>query len=113
MADFIVEYTGVTNDEVITPTHELWKLYVDGSSNENGSGVRVILITPVGSRFHFALRFDFNASNNKAEYEALLAGLRIAKELKAKAIHCYSDSQLVVNQILGEYQTRGLGRVSY
>ena len=40
-------------------------------------------------------------------------GLRIAKELKAKAIHCYSDSQLVVNQILGEYQARGTKMAAY
>ena len=79
MADFIVECTGIADDEVITPGHELWKLYVDGSSNENGAGAGVILVTPAGSRFHSALRFGFKASNNEAEYEALLAGLRIAK----------------------------------
>ena len=93
LADFIVECTGIADDEVITTAHELWKLYVDGSSNENGAGAGIILVTRAVSRFHSALRFGFKASNN----EALLAGLRIAKELKAKAIHCYSDSQLVVN----------------
>ena len=103
----------MTNDEVITPARELWKLYVDGSSNENGSGVGIILITPAGSRFHFALRFSFKASNNEVEYEALLAGLRIAKGLRAKAIHCYSDSQLVVNQVLGEYQGRETKMAAY
>ena len=82
----------MTDDEVITPARELWKLYVDGSSNKNGSGAGIILIPLTGSRFHSALIFDFGASNNEAEYEALLVGLRIAKELKAKAIHCYSDS---------------------
>ena len=44
---------------------------------------------------------------NESEYEALLAGLRMATEQKAKAIKCYSDSQLVINQILGEYQAWG------
>ena len=66
LADFIVECTGMTNNEVITPAHELWKLYVDGSSNENGSEAGVILITLAGSRFQSTLRFDFNASNNEA-----------------------------------------------
>ena len=82
---------------------ELWKIFIDGSSNENGSGVGIILISPKGHRFHIALRFGFKASNNEAKYEALLAELRVAKELKAKVVQCYSDSQLVVNQVLGEY----------
>ena len=87
LADFIVECTGITNEEVITPARELWRLYVDGSSNENGSGAGIILITLTGNRFHSALQFGFKASNNKAEYKALLAGLQIASKLKAKATH--------------------------
>ena len=83
-----------------------WKVFVDGSSNENGSGAGIILISPEGHRFHSVLRFGFKASNNEAEYEALLAGLRIAQELKASSVQCFSDSQLVVNQVLGEYQAR-------
>ena len=73
----------------------------------------MILITPKGHRFHCAIRFDFITSNNEAEYEALLAGLRLAKDMNIKALDVYSDSQLVVNQILGEYQARGLKMVAY
>ena len=75
----------------------LWKVFVDSSSNENGSGAGIISISPKGHRFHSALRFGFEASNNEAEYEALLAGLRVARELKVSSVQCYSDSQLVVN----------------
>ena len=64
----------------------------------------MILITPDGHRFHCAIRFDFTASNNEAEYEALLAGLRLARDMNIKVLHIYSDSQLVVNQFMGEYQ---------
>ena len=84
-----------------------WELYVDGAFNENGAGGGVILISPEGHRIHSALRFKFDASNNEAEYEALLAGLCIARELKVENLAIVSDSQLVVNQILGEYQARG------
>ena len=42
-----------------------------------------------------------------------MVGIRVVKELKAKAIQCYSDSQLVVNQILGEYQARGIKMMTY
>ena len=71
---------------------ELWKIFIDGSSNENGSGARIILISSEGHRFHTALRFGFEASNNEVEYEALLAGWRVGKEPKAKVVQCYSDS---------------------
>ena len=71
------------------------------------------MITPKGHRFHCAIRFDFTASNNEAEYEALLAGLRMAKDMSIKTLDIYSDSQLVVNQVLGEYQARGLKMVAY
>ena len=71
------------------------------------------MITPEGHRFQCAIRFDFTASNNEAEYEALLAGLQLAKDMNTKALDVYSDSQLVVNQVLGEYQARGLKMVAY
>ena len=59
----------------------LWALYVDGSSNMSGTGAGLILISPEGIVVEYALRFEFPATNNGAEYEALIAGLRIAKEL--------------------------------
>ena len=67
-------------------------MYVDGSSTGNASGARIILVTPTGHKFHLALRFEFEATNNESEYKALLAGLRMATKLKAKAIRCYSNS---------------------
>ncbi|XP_022135947.1 uncharacterized protein LOC111007781 [Momordica charantia] len=59
-----------------------------------------------GERFECALWFNFRTSNNESEYEALLAGLRIAKGLGAVHIKVFSDSQLVVNQIREEYQAK-------
>ncbi|GKV11390.1 hypothetical protein SLEP1_g22653 [Rubroshorea leprosula] len=63
-----------------------------------GSGTGALLIGPDGYRSEHALKFNFNATNNMAEYEALLLGLQLALELKISAIQVYSDSQLVVNQ---------------
>ncbi|XP_030495089.1 uncharacterized protein LOC115710876 [Cannabis sativa] len=60
-----------------------------------------------------ALRFEFPASNNKAEYEALIAGLKLARSVGATRVEVFSDSQLVVNQVSGEYQTRGEKIVVY
>nr|GEX48623.1 hypothetical protein [Tanacetum cinerariifolium] len=55
-----------------------WTLFTDGSSCVDGSGAGLVLTNPEGVEFTYALRFQFAASNNKAEYEALVVGLRIA-----------------------------------
>ena len=54
-----------------------WKLHVDGSSNTHGSGAGIVITTPEGDAVECAIRFDFKATNNQVEYEALLAGLRV------------------------------------
>ena len=64
------------------------------------------MIGPRGETFNYALQMMFEASNNAAEYEALLAGLRLAKGVGATTVILYSDSQLAVNQISGEYEVR-------
>ena len=113
MAEFIVECTGVEELPNENAPIDVWKLYVDGSAIDNASGAGIILVRPIGHKFYSALRLKFEATNNESEYEALLAGLRMAIELKAKAIRCYSDSHLVINQILGDFQARGTRMAAY
>ncbi|GKD12700.1 reverse transcriptase domain-containing protein [Tanacetum coccineum] len=69
----------------------LWKLYTDGASNDHGSGAGLILIDPEGTEYSYAIRLNFTNSNNDAEYEALLAGLRIAVRMKVEKIHAFVD----------------------
>ncbi|GKC25582.1 reverse transcriptase domain-containing protein, partial [Tanacetum coccineum] len=82
LADFIVEsQEDDTLDTPIEDREELpdpWVLFTDGSSCIDGSGAGLIITNPEGMEFTYALRFRFNATNNEAEYEALIAGLRIA-----------------------------------
>ncbi|XP_024018846.1 uncharacterized protein LOC112090267 [Morus notabilis] len=107
LADFLAEFS----HRPTPSTHEVkttrWRLYVDGASNENGSGAGVLLINPEGHKITSAVRFKFKASNNEAEYEALIAGLRLANHLKVERLGIFSDSQLVVGQVNEEYQARG------
>ncbi|GLT62786.1 hypothetical protein SLA2020_353960 [Shorea laevis] len=97
LADFIVECTSAHPES--QPELDSWTLYVDGASSSKGSGAGAILIGPDGYRSEHALKFSFEATNNMAEYEALLLGLQLALELKVAAIQIFSDSQLVVNQV--------------
>ena len=74
----------------------------DGSVMAPGSGAGVVLISLDGSRLHYAIRLHFSASNNVAEYEALINGLRIAIELGATQLYIHGDSELVVDQVMKE-----------
>ncbi|XP_059627692.1 uncharacterized protein LOC132270533 [Cornus florida] len=80
-----------------------WKLFVDGSSNQMGAGIGIQLQTPEGTTLSQVIRLEFSATNNEAEYEALIAGLKLAKELKIKNLMAYSDSQLVIRQVNRDY----------
>ncbi|GJT73748.1 reverse transcriptase domain-containing protein [Tanacetum coccineum] len=77
--------------------------YSDGSSCVDGSGAGLILTNPEGMEFTYALRFEFSATNNEAEYEALIAGLRIAARMGVRNLEANVDSRLVANHVLGEY----------
>ncbi|GJY95402.1 reverse transcriptase domain-containing protein [Tanacetum coccineum] len=107
LTDFIVERP--EDDSLTAPMEveeelpELWTLFTDGSSCVDGSGAGLILTNPEGTKFTYALRFEFNAPNNEAEYEARIAGLRIAEQMRIKNLQTYVDSRLVANQVNGSY----------
>ncbi|KAL7589956.1 hypothetical protein Lser_V15G41281 [Lactuca serriola] len=83
-----------------------WTLYTDGAPSREGSGAGLILTSPEGEEVTYALRFDFHTSNNEAEYEALLAGLRLAKQMGAKVVTALTDSRLAANQVNGSFEVR-------
>ncbi|XP_061336845.1 uncharacterized protein LOC133283932 [Gastrolobium bilobum] len=95
------------NQAMGTPVSEIWKLYVDGSSNAKGSGAGMIIENPDGVAIEHSLSFEFSTTNNQAEYEAMIAGLIQAKEMGANRLKVFSDSQLVTFQISDEYQAKG------
>ncbi|KAL0361353.1 UNVERIFIED_CONTAM: hypothetical protein Sradi_3819800 [Sesamum radiatum] len=85
-----------------TPEEEHWVFHVDGSSTMQGSGAGVVITSPQGEDMEFAVGFNFKA-NNEAEYEALVLGMRITQDAGALHLIAYSDSQLIVKQVKGEY----------
>ncbi|KAK3001300.1 hypothetical protein RJ639_021944 [Escallonia herrerae] len=87
--------------------------YVDDSSVVGSSGAGIILISPKGFAIEYALRFGFQASNNEAKYETLLMGIRLAHALKVDSLSVYSDSQFMVNHVLGDYEARDERMVQY
>ncbi|XP_043700072.1 uncharacterized protein LOC122650748 [Telopea speciosissima] len=81
-------------------------LFVDGSSSAHGCSTGLILTSPGGFLVQYALRVEFQTTNNGAEYEALIVGLKLAQSLMVRNITVHSDSQLIVNQVKGEYEAK-------
>ncbi|GAU41237.1 hypothetical protein TSUD_280360 [Trifolium subterraneum] len=102
LADFVLELTDPPSENEARP----WTLSVDGSSNLRGSGAGVVMEGPEGVLIKQSLRFAFKASNNQAEYEALITGMKLAKEMEVQELKVQSDSQLVANQVAGEFQSK-------
>ena len=88
-------------------------MYVDGSSTETSSGAGIILVSLNGVKLSCVVHFKLKVTNNQAEYEALLSGLRLAKEVSAQHLTIYNDFQLVVSQVNLEFQAKGEKMASY
>nr|GEV36573.1 reverse transcriptase domain-containing protein [Tanacetum cinerariifolium] len=115
LADFLIEMSGDVSQAVPTAVTEKepWTLFTDGSACVDGSGAWLILTNLEGVEFTYALRFQFTASNNEAEYEALVAGLRIAAQMGVKNVQVNVDSKLVANQVLGTYVAKEDNLIKY
>ena len=92
----------------------------DGVVGKDGGGIGIWIRSPVFQPEKFpsnvrvcAYKLAFDCSNNEAEYEALIAGLKILKKLNAKRISIYGDSELIIKQVKGEYQAKHLQLRAY
>ncbi|KAA3484661.1 Integrase, catalytic core [Gossypium australe] len=82
---------------------EGWSVYVDGSVAKIGSGANVLVANLNNNKWKYGLSTGFQALNNITEYEALILGLQLARQLGAKDLTIHTDSQLVAKQINGKY----------
>jgi ribonuclease HI len=75
-------------------------MYFDGSLMKIGAGASLLFISPLGKHLRYVLHLHFPASNNVAEYEALVNRLRVAIELGVRRLDARGDSQLVIDQVM-------------
>ncbi|XP_077219788.1 uncharacterized protein LOC143853978 [Tasmannia lanceolata] len=108
-----IEIVPVPADQDTSTIELLWEIYVDGSSNKGGCGAGLILTGPDNFVLNYVLRFGFRASNNEAEYEALIVGMNLAVQTNAQRLKVYCDSQLVANQIQGVYEAHDERMIKY
>ncbi|KAG8500352.1 hypothetical protein CXB51_004142 [Gossypium anomalum] len=95
------------------PEDHSWKLNFDGASNAVGNRVGAVLISPNGDHYLFTCKLDFDCTNNMAEYEACIMGIRAAIDRKIKVLEVYGDFALVIYQLKGEWETRDPKLISY
>ena len=81
-------------------------MYVDGAANQKGSRVGLVLVSPQQITIEKSLRLGFSATNNKAEYEALLERMSMVQKMGGKAVKMFLYSRLVVGQVKGELEVR-------
>ncbi|KAL0381886.1 UNVERIFIED_CONTAM: hypothetical protein Slati_4610900, partial [Sesamum latifolium] len=92
LVDFVSKMTGIPSEEA--SKDEKWLFHVDWSSTIQDSDAGIVITSPPREDLEFAVKFGFKASNNEAEYEALVAGMKMAHEAEARHLLAYSDSQL-------------------
>jgi len=103
VADFIADHS---IDEPLPAGIESqpWKLYFDGSSHKNGTGIEIVVVLPKNDKAKDKFQISQFCSNNEAEYETLITGLEIALELGARFIEIKGDLELVLRQLTKEYK---------
>ena len=79
---------------------------MDGASSTMGASDGIVIITLEGVRLEHSFRLGFRASNNEAEYEALLIGLRTVLGMNARDVELYSNSRVVVSQVQGSFEAK-------
>jgi ribonuclease HI len=91
-----------------------WTIYVDGSKRVSGAGAGVVLVSPQGDKMRYVLCMHFaNSSNNEAEYEAVLHGMRMAKACGATRIKIHRDSNLIAQQVMKECDATYANMIAY
>jgi ribonuclease HI len=112
IADFFADW-GEHQYLLPAPDSTHWRMHFDGSKLLGGLGASVVLTSPKGDKLQYVLQMHFRASNNVAEYEALVHGLKMAKQIGIRRILCFGDSDLVVHQVSGDWDARDANMASY
>jgi ribonuclease HI len=102
LPDFIAKWLELQNTGPLDLS-SVWTMYFNGSERIQGAGAGVVLISPQGDKLKYVLRMSFpQASNNEAEYEALLHGMKMAKVCRATRLKIFGDLDLVVQQVMNK-----------
>jgi ribonuclease HI len=113
LPDFIAEWMEAQMPK-LPDLSNCWTIYVDGSKRVSGAGAGVVLVSPQGDKMRYVLRMRYtNPSNNEAEYEAVLHGMRMAKAYGATRTKIHGDSNLIAQQVMKECDVTYANMIAY
>ena len=86
----------------------VWTMYFDGASAQSSVGTDVVLISPSKENIHLSYKLDFKTTNNVEEYEALLLGVKAAKEMGIMCMNIFGDADLIIQQVNNTFHTKNI-----
>jgi ribonuclease HI len=112
LADFFIDWAEIQYEPPL-PDANYWRMHFDGSKTIHGLGVGIVLTSPKNDKLRYVLQIHFAASNNVAEYEALVHGLKVSKDIGIRRIMCFGDLDLVIQQCSGIWDAHDANMGSY
>ena len=88
-------------------------MFFDGASTQASTGAAVVLIYPSKETIHLSYKIDFKTTNNIAEYEALLLGVKAAKEMDIMCMKIFGDADLIIQQVNNTFQAKNVRLKAY
>ncbi|XP_070032671.1 uncharacterized protein [Nicotiana tomentosiformis] len=99
--------------EDITEAYEGWRMFFDGATNFKGVGIRVVLVSEIGQHYPVSAKLRFPCTNNMAEYETCILGLKLSIDMNVQELLVMGDSDLLIHQVLGEWATKNTKILPY
>jgi ribonuclease HI len=112
LADFFIDWAEIQYEPPL-PDANYWRMHFDGSKMIHGLGADIVLTSPKNDQLRYVLQIHFAASKNVAEYEALVHGLKVSKDIGIRWIMCFGDSDLVIQQCSGIWDAHDANMASY
>jgi ribonuclease HI len=105
-APFQIRKQPIFNHEIPPPTTSIWKMFFDGASSREGVGAGVVFVSLCQETISLSYKLEFEATNNVAEYEALVLGMRAAKERGNEEVAVFGDAELIIQQVKNAYRAK-------
>ncbi|XP_055830980.1 uncharacterized protein LOC129900016 [Solanum dulcamara] len=99
--------------EDVSERYDGWRMFFDGASNSKRVGIGAVLILEKGQYYPISAKIRFDCTNNMAEYEACILGLRMAIDMNVKELLVIGDSDLLVHQVQGEWAAKNVKILPY
>jgi ribonuclease HI len=103
---FLIKKKPIFNHKIPPPTTSVWKMFFDIASSCEGASAGVVFVSPCQETISLSYNLEFEATNNVAEYEALVLGLRVAKEMGIEEVAVFGDDELIIQQVINAYQAK-------